>query len=182
MKILITYFSQTGNTKRIAEAIYEEISHNHETELKAVKKVKVENLDNYDLVFIGSACHDTDLAKPILRFLKKIPKSPKFKVAGFFTHATTPPEKDKRDNSLFEQWAGNCIKTFEKFEKEKQIDYKGHFRCQGLPSPPIEKFIHQTIIKDENEWKEYLTEVTKHPNTLDIENAKKFARDILNNL
>ena len=180
MKILVTYFSQTGNTEQVAKAIHETTSQNHESELIKVKKIKVEDLTNYDLVFIGSTCHDTDLAKPVLRFLKKIPNSPIYKVAGFFTHSTTPPEGSKSDATLFEEWAGRCVKTFENLEKEKQVDFKGYFRCQGAPSPPIEKFIHQTIIKGEDEWEEYLEEVKKHPNALDIENAKKFTQNILN--
>ena len=177
MKVLIAYYSETGNTEKIAKAIHEVASQNHESYLKKLNKVKVEDLLNSDLVFLGSACHDANLAKPILRILKKIPKSPNFTIAGFYTHSTVPPEKNK---SLFEKWAGECSKTFEKLEKEKEINFKGCFRCQGVPTSPIEMFIHKTIITDEEEWVEYLEEVKKHPNKLDLENAKKFAQDILN--
>ena len=49
MKILVTYRTRSGNTKKIAEAIYGEIS--------AEKIIKpwqeVENLDEYDFSFIG---------------------------------------------------------------------------------------------------------------------------------
>ncbi|MBY9009855.1 MAG: flavodoxin family protein, partial [Candidatus Lokiarchaeota archaeon] len=44
MKILITYFSQTGNTEKIAQAIHEASSKNHESYLKKIKKVKIEEL------------------------------------------------------------------------------------------------------------------------------------------
>ena len=40
MKILITYFSQTGNTEKIAEAIHEITSKNHDSYLKRIKEVK----------------------------------------------------------------------------------------------------------------------------------------------
>ncbi|GAH43926.1 unnamed protein product, partial [marine sediment metagenome] len=40
--------------------------------------------------------------------------------------------------------------------------------------------IHKTIIKDDEEWAEFIEEVKKHPNEKDIEDAKKFAQDILN--
>ena len=97
MKILITYFSQTGNTEKIAQAIYEVSSKNHESTLKKLKKVKIEELEDYDLVFIGSPCHDSDLAKPALRFLKKIPDSPKYAIAGFIL---TPPFYQKETKGL----------------------------------------------------------------------------------
>jgi len=180
MKILITYFSQTGNTEKIAKAIHETSSKNHESTLRIIKKVKIEDLNDYDLVFIGSACHDSDLAKPILKFLKKIPDSPKYAIAGFYTHSTFLPEGDEKILKLSERWSGKCSATFEMVKKEKNIDFKGYFRCQGIPSPPIEQFIHKTIIKDDEEWATFLEEVKKHPNENDIENAKKFAQDILN--
>jgi len=180
MKILITYFSQTGNTEKIAQAIHGHVSKNHESDLKTIKKVKIDDLEDYDLIFIGSACHDSDLSKPVLRFLNKIPKSPRYAIAGFYTHATYLPGGDERIKKLSKKWSSKGIETFEELKKEKNVDFKGYFRCQGIPSPPIEQFIHQTIIKDDEEWAEFLEEVKKHPNENDIEAAKKFAQDILN--
>ena len=179
MKILITYYSQTGNTKMIAEAIHSITSQNNDSVLKDFKDLKVEELDNYDLVFLGSACHHADLAPLVLRFVETIPESPKFKLAGFVTHSTYPPEGSERHAELFEQWASKCAKTYEKLQTEKTIDYKGYFRCMGVPSKPIEGFIHDQIITDEDEWAEYLNVIVKHPNEIDVENAKKFAKDIL---
>jgi flavodoxin I len=179
MKILITYFSQTGNTEKIAQAIHDQASKNHECYLKTIKKVKVDDLDDYDLVFIGSACHDSDLAKPVLKFLNKIPNSPRYAIAGFYTHSTYFPEEDEKYNKLSERWSGKGIKRFEELEKEKNANFKGYFRCQGVPSLPIEQFIHRTIIKDDEEWAVFIGEVKKHPDESDIENAKKFTQDIL---
>lgn len=180
MKILVTYFSQTGNTEEIAEAIHEVSSKNNESLLKKLKKVKIEDLNDYDLVFIGSACHDTDLAKPALRLLRKIPDSPKYAIAGFYTHSTYLPEGEEKIKKLSEEWSGNCSKTFEKLEKEKNVNFKGYYRCQGKATPGIERFIHGSIIKDDEEWAIFLEELKKHPDENDIENAKKFAQDILN--
>jgi len=179
MKILVTYFSKTGNTKRIAEAIHEITSLNNDSTLKNFKDLKVKELNEYDLVFFGSACHHADLAPPVLRFIKKIPEPPLFKLAGFVTHSTYPPEGSERHAVLFEQWAGKCEKTFERLQNEKEIDYKGFFRCMGVPSKSIERFIHAKIITEEDEWEEYLEEVVTHPDGKDIENAKAFAKEIL---
>lgn len=179
MKILVTYFSQTGNTEKIAGAIHEVSSKNHESTLKRLKKVKIEELNDFNLIFIGSPCHDSDLAKPALRFLKKIPDSPKYAIAGFYTHSTYLPEGDERILKLSEKWSGRCSKTFEELKKEKNVNFRGYFRCQGIPSPPIEQFIHETIINDDEEWTEFIEEVKKHPTENDFEDAKKFAQDIL---
>ncbi len=179
MKILVTYFSQTGNTKKIAEAIHETISQNHDSFLKDFNEITIDELDLYDLVFLGSACHHANLAPPVLKFIENIPKSPKFKLAGFVTHSTYPPEGSERHAEMFEQWGSKCAKTYERLQNEKGIDYKGYFRCMGIPSKPIEQFINKQIIPDEDEWAEYIDVIVKHLDESDIENAKKFAKEVL---
>jgi hypothetical protein len=57
--------------------------------------------------------------------------------------------------------------------------FLGYFSCQGAPSPPIEAFIHDQIIQDEEEWNGYLTEVRKHPNEEDLQNVKRFAHSVI---
>jgi hypothetical protein len=54
----------------------------------------------YDLVFLGSACHDADLARPIKEFLERISVSPTFKLAGFVTHASYTPEGGEREQQM----------------------------------------------------------------------------------
>ena len=183
MKILITFFSQSGNTEKIAKAIYEEVlSQGNEANLKHIADISTKVFDDYDLIFLGSACHDADVAKPAKKFLNSFPKFPKFKLAGFTTHSTYLPEGSQRNKELYEKWASKCIKTFHEASETKKIDFKAYFSCMGKPSPPIANFIHEVIIKDENEWKEYMEEVAKHPNEEDLQNARKFARDVLTRL
>ena len=180
MKVLITYFTVTKNTETIAKSIYDEVSsQNHNVDLKKIDEVTIDSLHSYDLVFVGSACHDADLAKPAKLLLKNFPESPKFKLAGFATHATYLSEGSQRNKELHEKWASKCIKTFQQVSKTKKIDFKGYFSCMGVPSSAIANFIHETIIKNENEWEEYMEEVVKHPNQTDMQDARKFARDIL---
>jgi len=115
-------------------------------------------------------------------FLEKLADSPKFKLAGFFTHATSMPDGDKRNEELYTQWAGRCIPTFENACEERDIVLLGLFHCMGKASPSIEHFIHQEIITDEDEWNEYLPELRKHPTPQDIENAKNFAEEMIDKL
>ena len=182
MKSLIAYFTQTNNTKKIAEAIFEVLSAHDETNISTVSKVDIDSLDEYDLLFVGAPCHDSDLATPVKGFLEKLPDSPKFKLAGFFTHSTSMPDDTERNRELYDQWAGRCIPTFENACKNKKIEFMGYFHCRGKPNPGIEGFIRQAIITDDDEWKEFLPELRKHPDPNDIENAKKFTREIIDKL
>ncbi len=163
----------------IAEAIHEVFSTGEEADITTLRRVDYVTLNQYDLVVVGAPCHDSDLAPPLKGFLENLPDSPKFKLAGFFTHAT---HMSYQNGELFERWAGRCHQTFENTCNSKNIDFLGYFNCQGKASPPIEGFIRQEIIHDDDEWNEYLPELRKHPDTTDIENAKKFASDILDRL
>jgi flavodoxin len=179
MKALVTYFSQTGNTKMIAEKMHQAISTKIEADIGTVRSV--ESLDKYDIIFVGAPCHDSDLAVPVKGFLERLPESPKFKLVGFFTHATNMPDCE-RNRELYDQWAGRCIPSFENACNGKNIDYLGAFHCQGKASEPIEHFIHQEIITNEEEWNQYLPDLRTHPTATDIESAKKFAIDIIDKI
>ena len=179
MKVLVAYYSETGNTEKIARAIYEEVSKEHETHLKKIKEVTADTLNSYDLVFLGSACHSADLAAPVKRILDALPKSSRFKLAGFFTHSVPCPEGNARARNLFNRWAGKCLVSFEKVSKEKQIDFKGYFNCQGVPSPPIQEFINKKVIVSADEWEAYMEEVRNHPSIGDLQKAKEFAQGVL---
>jgi hypothetical protein len=172
---------------RIARAIEREVAdRGHEVELKEVGEVAVEGLNDYDLVFLGAACHDSDLAQPAKQFLNAIASAsaiadaPSFKLAGFVTHATRMPEQGERWQALYERWAGACLPTFQRTCEQKQIPLLGFFHCQGAPSAPIEAFIHNTIVTDEREWAVYSAEARTHPDSDDLANARAFARQTLN--
>ena len=49
MKALVTYYSQTGNTEKLARAIYDAI--HFEKELLPIKEVK--SSKGYDIIFVG---------------------------------------------------------------------------------------------------------------------------------
>ena len=179
MKVLVTYYSETGNTEKIAKAIHEEASKKHESLLKILDELKVSDLDNYDLVFLGSATHSSDLARPVLNFIKKIPEAPKFKLAGFVTHAVYLPSESEEIAASHNRWAGNCKKTFESLQEEKGIDFLEFYSCMGAPSPPVEEFIQTSVIPNEEVYNQYIEIARKHPNEEDIQNAKEFAQRVL---
>ncbi len=182
MKALIVYFSQTGNTKQIAESIHEEISTHAEADIASVSRVDPGTLNQYGLLFVGAPCHSTDLAFPVKEFLERLPMSPGFKLAGFFTHSTYMPDLGGRGRNFYDKWAGRCHLTFEEASREKNVEFLGYFNCRGKASPDIEAFIKREIITDEVEWAKYMLELRRHPDTNDIKNAKNFALEILGEL
>ena len=176
-KVLVAFYSETGNTEKIARAIYQEASKDHEAHLKRIEKVAEETLNDYDLVFLGSPCHSTDLAAPVKRILDALPKSPDFKLAGFFTHGCP------KAGDVFDRWASKCILSFEKVSKEKQIDFRGYYHCQGVMSPPVEDAMRRYFTEkgtvSADDFNEHIEELEKHPNHEDLQRAKGFARAVL---
>jgi flavodoxin len=171
LKVLVTYYSDTGNTEKIAKAIYEEASKKQQAQLKKIKEVKPENLDNYDLVFLGGPCHINDLAAPVKRFLADIPMSPKFKLAGFFTHMSPVSEKHSGHD--------RCIASLETVRRDKQIDFKGYYDCQGVPSLQVQELVKKGMNVPDDEWEKGMKEARKHPSPEDIQRAKEFTRQVL---
>ena len=180
MKILVIYYSETGNTAKIAGAIHRVASYRgHTVCLRPICDVTVDALSTYDVVFLGSACHDADLARPVKQLLEQIPYSPGFKLAGFVTHASYLPEGGEWEKQIHEKWAARCALTLRQACQKKGIDFLGYLGCMGAPSPPIEQFIHNTIVTDEDEWKRYLEEVRRHPDEEDLQQAGEFAEQVL---
>ena len=179
MKILVTYYSVSGQTEKVAKAIFEAVKEQHEAQFIKLKDTENMNLEEFDLVFAGTPCHNSDLAIPYQKFLKNIPFQSKFKLAGFLTHACLPPESSEKNKKMFERWVGKCELSFKQLTKERKISFLGFFRCMGAASPPIEMFIHSQIIIDEAEWEEYLPDLRTRPNTIDLDNARQFALNIL---
>lgn len=180
MKALVVYYSETGNTEKIARAIREEISGKTEVHIRKIHEIAPDSLNDYDLVFLGSPCHSTDLAEPVKKFLDAMPKSPRFKLAGFFTHSVPHPESHMVTQKEFEAWAGKCITSFQRACKEKDIDFKGWYSCQGVPSPPVQQFI-RNVIKSDTLWEEYIKEAEKHPSPEDLSKAQEFSKKVLAN-
>ena len=90
MKVIVVYDSMFGNTKKVAEEIGKSISENKEREVSVndVKKVKADEVFNYDLILVGSPNHMGGPSRPIKKFidgLKKIDLKGK-KVAVFDTY------------------------------------------------------------------------------------------------
>ena len=170
MKVLVTYFSQSGNTEKIAKGIWEEASQTNEADLKKLEEVATEDFAGYDFIFIGSPLHSANLAAPVKAFLTDIQSGPDQKIAGFITHfAPAYPEQDM--NGFTEPIQAAC--------KEKKIEYKGCFDCQGALTESLHEAVKKKLGASNEQWEETVRQMTGHPNDEDVTKAKAFAKKIL---
>ena len=83
MKVLVSYYSDTGNTEKVAKAIYDSLEQ-CEKDISLIKDAS--NLEAYDLIFCGFPVHSMGLPKKAEEFVKGIPEGKK--VAYFGTHGS----------------------------------------------------------------------------------------------
>lgn len=127
MNILITYSSVTGNTKRLAEGIFNNLSKedNLNIEIKPIKEV--ESIENYESVLVGYWVDKGGPNKEAADFMKTI----KNKKVGIFATLGAYPDSAHAFNSLV---------NGEELVKESN-EIVGKYICQGAVSPKlIEKF------------------------------------------
>lgn len=170
MKILITYLSQTGNTEKIARAIYEEASPAHEIEIRKLEEVNPADLSGYDLLLIGSPIHAGDLAGAAKDFLSRLQTPSGKKMAGFLTHAG-PAYPDQVMNKFTEPLKTACEKT--------GLEYLGCFSCQGFLNPAIHEMVKKGQNLTDEQWAERIKQMTGHPDAEDLNKARVFAKEIL---
>jgi len=122
VKVLVAYMSKTGNTKKVAEAIFESIS--DEKEITRIEDI--DSVEGYDVVFLGFPIHGEGPDKNTVRLLQKHRVQGR-KVALFITHAA--PEGDV--SKELQEW-------LEKFRQAAgRANIVGLFDCQGQLAKPI---------------------------------------------
>jgi flavodoxin len=170
MKILILYFSQTGNTERIARAIKDELSSEHEVIMNSIDEKPVPVSGNFDLFFIGSPCHAGTLSGPVKALLSELPDDSSFQAAGFITHAS--PAYNRSDYET-------CMAYFSSIFQKKRIPYHGCYECQGELTQQLHEFLKKSRNIPDDEWERMVSSMKNHPDKSDEDKAKQFARDIV---
>ncbi|MCI4445267.1 MAG: hypothetical protein JHC32_04495 [Candidatus Aminicenantes bacterium] len=159
MNILVTYYSLTGNTQKVAEAIFETLP--QPKSLKPLSEVK--SVDNYDLIFVGFPVHSHSVPYPVEHFLKELPAGKK--IALFFTHGSISGTRLSREALEHALVVANKAKIL------------GTFSCRGKVSPQAMEVLGKS---PENEaWSEMAVTAFSHPDQNDLQDARIFARWIL---
>ena len=154
-KILVTYFSLTGNTKKVAEVIFEELDGE-----KTIGKVdEIQDLDEYDLLFIGFPVHSHGVPFKVEELLKKIP--PGKKIALFSTHGSLTGSRLSREALEHSTTLVSKAKIL------------GTFSCRGKVSMQAMEVLSKS--PEHKAWAEMATSAQTHPDENDLEDAKSFA-------
>ena len=173
MKVLVMYFSQSGNTEKIANAIWEEALRTNEADCKKLEDVTPDDAAGYDVIFIGSPLHSGSLAAPVQKCLGVFQANHGQKMAGFITHFA-PAYLEQDMEGFTEPIKTTCI--------EKGIEYIGYFDCQGALAEAMHAPVKKKLDLSDEQWAGMAKQMAGHPNEDDLVNAKKYAREVLSNI
>ncbi|MDK2831779.1 MAG: hypothetical protein PWQ51_1260 [Methanolobus sp.] len=160
MKTLVTYLTQTGNTQKIAEAIYGELE--GEKDIKPINDVT--DLEGYDLAFIGFPVMQFDIPPKVKSFISE--KTAGKNIAIFMTHAV--PEGFEAIHS----WTGSCK------EAAAGANVLGSFDCQGELAQPVIDMLLQADDPQMQEFGKMGPSTKGQPDESRIQKAKDFAKEI----
>jgi flavodoxin len=163
MKTLVTYFSQTGNTKQVAETIFEKIP--DEKEIKSL--AELEDLEGYDLIFYGFPIQAGSPAKDAAEFLSG--KGAGKKIALFITHGA--PEDAER----VAPWLDKSRDLI----SEVGAELMGLFNCQGEASQDIINFLLSSDDPERQKYGREAADAKGLPDEARLELAKGFASEII---
>lgn len=161
MKTLVTYLSKTGNTRKIAEAMYGGIK--DEKQIKPINEVS--SFEGYDVVFFGLPIHQMGPDGKEKKLMEKY-CTDGTNVVLFITHAARedapdlPPMLDK-----FKKAAGGA-------------NIVAFFDCQGELDKTTKRIMSVLPVANLRKWaKEDNSQ--GQPDAFRIEKARVFARDTM---
>jgi flavodoxin len=160
-RTLVTYFSKTGNTKNIADAIYMKVS--GDKTIKPVNELQEHEIDEYSLIFIGFPVYSHSIPFPLEEILKNIP--PNKKIALFSTHGSLSGSRLSREALEYATVLALKAKVL------------GSFSCRGKVSPTTLDVLEKS--PEHKAWAEMAASARTHPDESDLEDARSFARWIL---
>lgn len=155
-KILVTYYSLTGNTKKIAEAIFEPLE--GEKTIKPLEEVN--ETGNYNLIFVGFPVHSHSVPYAVEKFLRTIP--PGKKLALFSTHGSHTGSRLSREALEHAVVLAARVKVL------------GTFSCRGKVSRDAMEKLKKS--PEHSLWTEMAASAHTHPDKDDLEEARAFAR------
>ncbi|MHA1143601.1 MAG: flavodoxin family protein [Candidatus Helarchaeota archaeon] len=164
MRALVVYFSKTGNTKKIAQAIHETIE--GEKQLVDLSEQNSPSIENLDVIFLGSPVWFMKLQKTCKKFLEDLPNGLEATIAVFTTHGVPIPEHYE-----------GAFKQARKICKKKNLKlFNQLFTCQGKHEmiPELAKIFPDRV--------EAAKTSDTHPDDEDLENARIFAIKVIKSI
>ena len=161
MRVLVAYMSSTGNTKKVAEAIYSQID--CEKEIKPIKEVQ--DIGAYDVSFLGFPTHGQGPDKKVQKILARHCTNGR-KVALFVTHAA-PEDAPELPESI----AG-----FKRAAAGASI--VGLFDCQGELAKGVKAIMRISPNKQLRSWAK-IDNSKGQPDQARLDKARAFAKETL---
>lgn len=160
MNILVAYYSETGNTRKVAEAIFAGIQH---TKKKLLPIEQVEDLGNYDLIFCGFPVQQHGVPAKMTHFLQSIPQGKK--LALFATHGSLRGG-EKAISAFYAALSLTAGQTI-----------LGTFGCRGqVKLQLLDEWMEKP---HEKAWAMEAMSANGHPDAADLEDARSFAELML---
>ena len=160
MKVLVTYYSESGNTEKLANAVFEGIEQ-AEKEIMPIKEVS--SATGYDLILIGFPVQAHSVPGKVAAFVKGIPEGQK--VAFFATHGSL------RGGELA------VTAFYYALTLAKHAIVLGTYGCRGKVK---QKIIDGLITKAEHRtWAEEAQGAMEHPDQADLEDGKDWAQSMI---
>jgi flavodoxin len=155
-KTLVTYYSLTGNTKLVAEAIFGALPDD-----KTIKPMaEAGDLEPYALIFAGFPVQTHSVPYPAEVFLRSIP--PGKKIALFSTHGSVTGSRLSREALEHASVLLAGAKII------------GTFSCRGKVSMKALEVLMQS--PEHEAWADMAASAATHPDGSDLEDARSFAR------
>ena len=158
-RTLVTYFTLTGNTKLVAEAIYEALP--GEKEIRPMAEAG--DLSPFGLIFAGFPVHSHSAPYRAEIFLKSIPAGKK--VALFSTHGSVTGSRLSKEAL---EHASVLIST---------ARLLGTYSCRGKVSMQALEVLMRS--PEHEAWADMAASAATHPDAHDLEEARDFAGRIV---
>ena len=155
MKALVAFYSESGNTEKLAKAIYDGIN----VPGKEIMPISDANAKDYDVIFVGFPVQASSVPAKVEEFIKSVPEGKK--VAYFVTHGSL------RGGQLA------ISALYYAFSLALKVTVLGTFGCRGQVKP---RLIDALLKNPEHKaWAMEAQGAAGHPDTADMEDGKEFA-------
>ncbi|MCP4022936.1 MAG: flavodoxin [Desulfobacteraceae bacterium] len=161
MKTLVAYYSQTGNTKKIADAIYDTLY--EEKTLMGIDEI--DDASTFDVIFIGFPIHKMGMPEKVKSFIMDNMQNKK--IVLFTTHAALP------DSDLLKPLFEKC--------KDMMAGSKllGLFHCRGELSEEVTKVMLKSDNPNIRNFAGMRPMTIGHPDASEINEAVLFTKGIM---
>lgn len=161
MKYVVLYQSESGNTKKLAEEIFESID-SADKEIWDIDQVNI--IPNADVYFVGFGIHNGNCSMDVIECLEVIEGS---QYALFMTCGFTPSEKYKQ----------KLMKNLDVWlpEDSELLDV---FICQGKITDEQREIMIDSMPEKQEQLEEMFRQGEAHPNKGDLHAASDFAEKV----